>query len=53
MQQTPKPPGSQDPFKQNGFKIVSRNILPVEEKSMKYIVANKITINYCALIKKI
>jgi 2-polyprenyl-3-methyl-5-hydroxy-6-metoxy-1,4-benzoquinol methylase len=40
-------------IKKNGFKIMSRNILPVEEKSMKYIVANKITINYCALIKKI
>ncbi len=39
-------------IKKSGFKIVRRNILPVEEKPMKEIVKNKITINYCALLKK-
>jgi SAM-dependent methyltransferase len=39
-------------IKKSGFKIISRNILPVEEKPMKEIVKNKITINYCALLKK-
>jgi len=40
-------------IKKNGFKILTRKILPVEEMPMKFITANKITINYCALIKKI
>ena len=39
-------------IKKSGFKILKRNILPVENKPMKEIVKNKITINYCALLKK-
>ena len=39
-------------IKKSGFKILRRNILPVENKPMKEIVKNKITINYCALLKK-
>ena len=39
-------------IKKSGFKIVSRNILPVEERPMREIIKNKITINYCALLKK-
>ena len=36
-----------------GFKILDDLVLPVEDKPMKKIVKNKITINYCAHIKKI
>ena len=36
-----------------GFKILDDLVLPVEDKPMKEIVKNKITINYCAHIKKI
>lgn len=36
----------------NGFKIIDSLILPVEDKPMNEIIKNKITINYCALLKK-
>tara|TARA_B110000438_G_scaffold247415_1_gene249531 strand:- start:1964 stop:2899 length:936 start_codon:yes stop_codon:yes gene_type:complete len=36
-----------------GFRIVDSHILPVEDKPMKEIIKKKITINYCAHIKKI
>ena len=36
-----------------GFKILDKKVLPVEDKPMKEIIRNKITINYCAHIKKI
>ena len=36
----------------SGFKIIDRLILPVEDKPMKEIIKNKITINFCAHIKK-
>jgi len=36
-----------------GFKIIDELVLPVENKPMKEIVKNKITINYCAHIKKV
>jgi len=35
-----------------GFKILDNLVLPVEDKPMKEIIKNKITINYCAHIKK-
>ena len=35
-------------IKKSGFKILDRRILPVEDKPMKEIIKNKITINYCA-----
>ena len=35
-----------------GFKIIENLILPVEDKPMNEIIKNKITINYCALLKK-
>ena len=34
-------------------RIVNKLILPVEDKPMKEIIKNKITINYCAHIKKV
>ena len=40
-------------IKQSGFRIIDKLVLPVEEKPMKEIIKNKITINYCAHIKKI
>jgi len=39
-------------IKQSGFRIIDKLVLPVEEKPMKEIIKNKITINYCAHIKK-
>ncbi len=39
-------------IKKTGFKILARNILPVEDKPMREIIKNKITINYCALLRK-
>ena len=36
-----------------GFKILDNLVLPVEDKPMKEIIKNKITINYCAHIKKV
>ena len=39
-------------IKQSGFRIIDKLVLPVEEKSMKEIIKNKITINYCAHIRK-
>ena len=39
-------------IKESGFIILDKQILPVEDKSMKIIIKNKITINYCAHIKK-
>ena len=35
-----------------GFKILDNLVLPVEDKPMKEVIKNKITINYCAHIKK-
>ena len=43
----------QQMIKSCGFRIVDSHILPVEEKPMKEIIKKKITINYCAHIKKI
>ena len=39
-------------IKQSGFRIIDKLVLPVEEKSMKEIIKNKITINYCGYIRK-
>ena len=39
-------------IKDSGFAIIDKLILPVEDKPMKEIIKNKITINYCAYIKK-
>ena len=39
-------------IKESGFVILDKKILPVEDKPMKEIIKNKITINYCAHIKK-
>ena len=39
-------------IKDSGFVIIDKLILPVEDKPMKEIIKNKITINYCAYIKK-
>jgi len=37
----------------NGFEIESEKVLPVEDLSMDKIIEKKITINYCAILKKI
>ena len=42
----------EDMIKNSGFKIIDSSILPVEDKPMEEIIKNKITINYCALLKK-
>ena len=39
-------------IKESGFKIDDRKILPVEDLPMKEIIKKKITINYCAILKK-
>ena len=36
----------------SGFEILDKLILPVEDKPMTEIIKNKITINFCAHIKK-
>ena len=36
----------------SGFKIIDKLVLPVEDKPMDEIIKRKITINYCALLKK-
>ena len=36
----------------SGFKIINKLVLPVEDKPMDEIIKRKITINYCALLKK-
>ena len=40
-------------LKSSRFEILDSLVLPVEDKPMKEIIKKKITINYCAHIKKI
>ena len=39
-------------IRESGFVILDKLILPVEDKPMKEIIEKKITINFCAHIKK-
>ncbi len=41
-----------DMIESSGFKIIDKLVLPVEDKPMDEIIKRKITINYCALLKK-
>lgn len=41
-----------DMLNSNGFKIEKELVLPVEDLPMNEIMEKKITINYCAILKK-